>query len=183
MILPFVEKAAGFYFRGWTAERREEATAEAVAAALESFIRLKLRGKDPSSFPSKMATRAIQHVWNDRHVGNRFNRQEILSETARRQYEFQVARIGVGRGGWREALADNTQTPVPDQVWFRLDVPAWLDTLKHRQRQVALRLAQGDSTTQVAAAFGVTMGRISQIRRELYRSWLGFQGELDSPED
>jgi hypothetical protein len=38
-------------------------------------------------------------------------------------------------------------------------------------------LAAGERTTDVARRFGVSLARISQLRRELERSWLAFQGE------
>lgn len=50
-----------------------------------------------------------------------------------------------------------------------------------RSRQVAEELAIGHSTGDVAKRFGLTPGRISQMRRELHQSWEEFhQG---SPED
>ena len=38
-------------------------------------------------------------------------------------------------------------TPVPDQVAFRLDLPAFLGTLNVRQRSMAMDLASGMTTT------------------------------------
>jgi hypothetical protein len=46
-----------------------------------------------------------------------------------------------------------------------------------RNRQIAERLSLGHSTAQVARQFGVSPGRISQIRRELHDSWVQFAGE------
>ena len=57
-------------------------------------------------------------------------------------------------------------TPIPDAVSFRIDVPAFMVTLKDRQRKMSLDLAGGMSTSECAAKYGVTAGRVSQWRRE-----------------
>ena len=178
-LMPVVQQCAQFSFREWSPAHREEAIAEAVAAALVSFIGLKRRGKDPFQFPSVIATRAVQHVRHDRHVGGRSNGRDVLSHIARRRHGFGLAGISTERA-WQEALVNNTQTPIPDQVAFRCDFPVWLGTLKRRDRRIAILLAEGDSTTDVAARFGLTPGRISQLRRELHTSWQSFHGEPDS---
>ena len=175
-LMPVVQRCAQLFFRSWPAAHREEAIAEAVAAALVSFISLKRRGKDPFQFPSVIAIRAVQHVRSDRHVGSRSNGRDVLSRKARHCHGVAVERIATV-GPWQEALIDNTQTPIPDQVCFRCDVPAWLHTLKRRDRQIAILLAQGYSTSDVAGRFGLSPGRISQLRRQLHDSWQSFQGE------
>jgi hypothetical protein len=57
-------------------------------------------------------------------------------------------------------------TPIPDAVSFRVDVPAFMKTLSLRNRKLASDLAQNMSTTEAAAKYGVSAGRISQFRRE-----------------
>ena len=51
-----VEHHARIVFRHFPPSDREEAASEAVAAAFQSFLRLKARGKNPEKdFPSRMA--------------------------------------------------------------------------------------------------------------------------------
>ena len=64
-----------------------------------------------------------------------------------------------------------------DQVAVRMDVRAWLATLSRRTRRIAKDLVYGCSTSEVAKQHGVTAGRVSQLRRELYEGWQVFQGE------
>ena len=135
-LMPVVQRCAQLFFRSWPEDHSEEAIAEAVAAALVSFISLKRRGKDPFQFPSVIAFRAVQHVWSDRHMGHRFNGRDVLSQKARFRHGYDVE--SVSTKPWQDALVDNTQTPVLDQVCFRCDVPAWLHTLKRRDRQIAV---------------------------------------------
>jgi DNA-binding NarL/FixJ family response regulator len=69
------------------------------------------------------------------------------------------------------------RTPIPDQVAFRIDFPAWLKTLSRREREIAKALAKGHRTLDVARRFGLSMARISQLRREFFDSWQRFHGE------
>jgi hypothetical protein len=57
-------------------------------------------------------------------------------------------------------------TPIPEQVSFRQDVPAFMGTLNDRQRRMAVDLAGGMTTTEAAAKYDLSPGRISQFRRE-----------------
>jgi hypothetical protein len=79
------------------------------------------------------------------------------------------------------ALVDNTRTPVDEQVAFRLDFPAWLNTLSDRDRRVVEDLMQGERTLDVARKHGLSPGRISQLRREFLEGWRRFCGE-DGPQ-
>ncbi len=85
-------------------------------------------------------------------------------------------------GQWKEAIVEDLRTPVPDQVAFRIDFPAWLGSLSKRDRPIAETLALGHSTGQVAGHFRISPGRVSQIRRELCRSWHQWHGELPAAE-
>jgi len=53
----------------------------------------------------------------------------------------------------------------------------WLDTLRSRDRKIALTLAAGETTAGTACKFSLTPGRVSQVRRELEEAWQAFQGE------
>ena len=81
-----------------------------------------------------------------------------------------------------EAVVEDYRTPVPDQAAFRCDFPEWLKTLTRRQRRIAETLASGEGTTKTAKRFKVSLGRISQLRRELHDGWCQFHGDsISSP--
>lgn len=52
-----------------------------------------------------------------------------------------------------------------------------LTTYRKRDRQIAETLAVGERTGQVAEEFGISAGRVSQMRGEFYRDWQAFHGE------
>jgi hypothetical protein len=76
-----------------------------------------------------------------------------------------------------EALHDNNQSAVPDQVAFRCDFPEWHGTLAGRDRVLVNELLQGEPAKDVAAHLGVSPGRVSQKRRALRDDWRRFTGD------
>src|SRR5205823_2266207 len=110
--------------------------------------------------------------------------RDVLSPLAQARYGFAVASIpdGSSLSGnvLDEALHDNTRTPVDEQVCFRLDFPAWLNTLSDRDRRVVADLMAGERTLDVADKYGLSQGRVSQLRREFMVRWRRFCGELSA---
>ena len=191
---PIVERHARVVFRGLDAEAREEAVAEAVAAAFEAHVALKARDRNPVAFPSTLATYSVLRVKDGRHVGGRSSSRDVLSRTAQQRRGFRVeplpapaATAGEGlyaraqgrrkQGALEECLRDHRKAPVPDLVAFRLDFGAFLGALAERDRRMALALAEGHAAKQVARRFGLTPGRVTQLRQRWQRQWLAFQGE------
>jgi hypothetical protein len=195
-LLPVVERHARVAFRDLDVEAHEEAAAEAVAAAFEAHVTLKARDRNPAGFPSALATYSVLHVLDGRHVGGRSSSCDVLSRKAQRLRGFRVEPLPAStraafesvyariRGQQKsdaleEHLRDNTQTPVPEQVAFRLDFPAFLQTLTERNRQMALAMAEGHAARRVAERFGLSPGRVTQLRQQWQRAWLLFQGEAE----
>lgn len=59
-------------------------------------------------------------------------------------------------------------------VATRLDYWAWMDGLPGRKQRIVRDLANGETTQDVAARYGLSEGRVSQIRRECLESWRAF---------
>jgi hypothetical protein len=55
-----------------------------------------------------------------------------------------------------------------------MDMSDWLASLKRRDRRIAEFLALGNRTSEAAHKFKVSEGRVSQLRRELAKSWSDF---------
>ncbi len=181
-ILPAVERHARFALRHLHSYHdREDAVAETVAVAWAWFIRLARRGKDAATFPSALASYASRHVKSGRRLCGTGQARDVMSPTARRRRGFSVERLpqacSPGQPAWEEALIDNTQSPVPDQVAFRVDFPDWLDTLGERDRRITEAMASGHRTLDLARDFDVSPGRVSQLRRDLQHSWHRFHAE------
>ena len=176
MILNYVRPA----FRELGPEAQAESVQEAVAGAFVAYARLVELGKENLAFATVLARYSVAHVRAGRQVGGRLNAQDVSSKYCQQRKRIRLGRLDrfdPVEGGWEETIIEDHRTPILDQVAFRCDFPAWLDSLPPRDRQVAECLAQGHSTTEVARRFGLSLARVSQLRRELSTSWLAFHGD------
>jgi DNA-directed RNA polymerase specialized sigma24 family protein len=194
-ILPRIELHARIFFRDVRCpHKREDYVQETRALAWKFFTRAIEQGKNPLTFVSRIATFAARHVRSGRRLCGQERSRDTMSPLAQRRRGFTVKTLPVtttqpheqcyaNPHGQRlmdaleERLRDNSLTAVPEQVCFRLDFPAWLNTLSDRDRRVVEDLMQDERTRHVANKYGITPGRVSQLRRELMQRWRRFCGE------
>jgi hypothetical protein len=179
-MLPLIRQRARLAFRRLRPELKEELVAEAVANAFCRFSRLVCTGRADLAFPTPLADFAIRQVIAGRQVGNKQNCRDVSSAVAQRRRGFTLQTLSsesFESNIWCEILADDSLTPVPDQAAFRLDFSSWLRNQNCRKRELAKFLALGNTATEAARCFGVSIPRISQLRSELHASWQQFQGE------
>jgi hypothetical protein len=180
-ILPRIELHGRISFRYLRCpHQRADAVSEVVALAWKWHLRLAERGKDATRFPLTLATFAARAVRAGRRVCGQERWRDVLSATAQRRNHFAVERLPdfstLGSNLLAEALVDNSQTPPPEQVAFRLDFPAWLLTRTERDRRLAEDLMTGERTSDVSTKFGLSPARISQLRRDFHEDWERFCG-------
>jgi hypothetical protein len=114
-----------------------------------------------------------------RRVGNRLRGRDVLSEYALRRHRFQVDRLDQydrDEESWQEIVVEDRRATPAEIVATRLDFSEWLKRLPGLRRQIALALASGETTKTTAEKFGVSHGRISQLRQWFRRSWEAFHG-------
>jgi hypothetical protein len=194
-ILPRIELHACIYFRGIRCpQRKDDAVAETVAISWRWFVRLVERGKDPLSFPMALASYAARAVKCGRRLCGQEKGKDAMSGIAQQRHGFGVEplphstasrheeRYSLVHGqhqqdALEERLRDNTQTPVPEQVAFRIDFPDWLTTLTPRERRMVREMAKNERTLDLSQRFELSPARISQLRRELHNDWRRFLGD------
>ena len=182
-ILPDIKQHAEFAIKRWRPEAKEDAVQEVIANAAVAFARLVELGKVDLAYPQVLARFAIAQFHDWRRVGSRNRINEVLSFHAQRNRNFVVERISrfdKETGMWIDAVVEDSRTPVPDQVAFRIDFPEWLSTQSPRTRKIAEELALGRTVGEVVRRFHVSSGRISQSGRDLHDSWREFQGEAET---
>ena len=133
-----------------------------------------------SGYPTVLARYGIRQVNEGRRVGSKLNVKDVSSEYCRQKKGFVLQRLDrfhKYEGAWLEAVVEDRRTPVPDQVWFRIDFPRWLSRLSGRDRRMAEALAVGSRPGEVAKELGVCPAQISRKRREFHDSWQAFHGE------
>ena len=181
-VLPRVERHGKIYFRQVRCpDRKEELLAELRGLAWKWYVRLVRRGKNVLAFVSALATYAARAVNSGRRVCGHERKKDVLSPLAQRLHGFYVGKLPdfstLDGSPLEDALQDNTVSPVPEQVCFRIDFPAWLITLSHRDRDLVTDMGLGERTTDLANKYGCSPGRISQKRRWFAEGWAQFCGD------
>lgn len=185
-ILPKIERHARCYFRHvrcWST--KEDRIAETVALSWKWFRRLDEQGKDPTQFPTVLASYSARAVRNGRRLCGQERAKDSLSFLAQQRHSFVVTKLPdvstQESNPLDTALVDNTRSLVPDAVAFRIDYPAWQRTLAPEKRRITNAMAVGHRTLDLAVRFKVSQGRISQLRQELRQSWREFISEVVIP--
>jgi hypothetical protein len=179
-LLPAIVEQARFAFRHERPDRRQELIAEVVANAFVAFARLVQRGLTSIIYATPLAQYAIKQVHDGRRVGCKLNVRDVSSEYAQASKHFTVERLDrydFENGEWREILIEDRRSGPAETAAARLDIGQWFATLPRKKRRIAATLATGEPTKKAARKFGVSAGRISQLRREFEDSWAEFQGE------
>ena len=180
-LLPDIRRHALMILRNLAPQARDEAIDEVLAHALVSYVRLVERGKQHLAYATPLAHYSVAQYRAGRRVGVRTNVRDVLSQQCQRRNQLTIERLDhLDRrtGAWQEALVEDKRFTPADVAASRIDFREWLGSLTHRNRQLAEKLAMGETTSTVAQLFGLSAGRVSQLRRELHDAWCFFQNEL-----
>ena len=176
-MLPAIRRYAQRAFRERDPGEREELIAEVVADAFVAFRRLAELGKQELAYATPLAMYAVRHVRSGRRVGTPVNKRDVLSPANRQATVEPLQRFSHEEGEWQEVLVEDRHAGPAETAAARLDVAKWFRRLPVAKRRIARELAGGETTLATAKKFGLTAGRISQLRRELQTSWRELQGE------
>jgi hypothetical protein len=196
-LLPRIELHGHIYFRHLRSHRRADAVQEMVALAWLWYVRLINRGRDPRDFVATFVTLLARSVNSGRRLAGMTKAKDVMNPAAQKRHGFRVEPLpsttrtfhdhlyASPRGqklhdAFEERLIDNTVTPVVDQVQFRLDFPAWLETLTPRERRMIRAMIRNERTRELGKEFEVSPSRISQMRREFHDGWTRFIEETDT---
>jgi hypothetical protein len=181
--LPAIDRTLRYLFRRWPRDRRDEAIADARAAAWHAYYHLLRRGKNPVSVGvTGIAANAARYARNGRQLGcgKPGHAGDVMDPRVRRRHGLRLVSLddapGAASGSWHEWLAEDNRVRPSDEACFRVDFAAWLGSMPTRNRQVAELLMEGHQGIVVAERAGVTPGRVSQLRPILEASWRAFQG-------
>jgi hypothetical protein len=157
-LVPELTRMASAAFRDRDPDAREEAVQNTLALAWHAYAALILRrrGMDEGLIKSVLWYSVRQ---------TRAGRTLPSGGDTKPKCPFEYAkkgRVSFERADLRDFVSDDT--PVPDAVSYRIDVPAFFETLSDRQQRMAEALMTGETTSTVAKQFGVTAGAISQFR-------------------
>ena len=163
------------------ADKLADLVAEVVALAWKWFVRLEQRGKDALQFVSAIATYAVKAVKDGRRITGMERAKDAMNPRTQRRHGFTVEPLpihaSVGSNPLSDALTGNAVTPPPDGAAFRIDFPHWLSSLAERDQRVAEALMMGERPYEAAERFGMSRGRVSQLRHAWSEDWMRFHGE------
>jgi hypothetical protein len=185
LIIPVIRNHARVSFCKMQPEEKEELIEECLANAFRAYARLLELGKHDLIYPTVLAKFAVKQVRSGRRVGGKLNCQDVLSLYAQKRKAIKIERLDrfdPEEQAWLEAVVEDTETPVPEQVAFRVDFPAWLKQYQVPKRRLAKTLALGYTTNEAARRFDLSASRISQLRRAFEKSWEAYQGEEEAAE-
>jgi hypothetical protein len=155
------------------------------------FLRLTKKGKDINEFVGVFLRFLGRAVSSGRRISGVAKSKDVLNTMAQRRYGFKVESLETSNSTsheqlyasphgqdlqdtYEDRLRDNTQTPVPEQVAFRIDFAAWLRTLTGRERRIIRAMSLGERTKDISKEFEVSPARISQMRQEFHDDWQRF---------
>jgi hypothetical protein len=179
-MMPQIRRQAFAAFRKFRSEARDELIQEVVANCYRAWVLLVHRGKEAVVYPTPLAQYAIRQVRDGRRAGGRLKATDILSPSAQRIHGFTVQRFDQRdpqTGIWNEQLVEDRRAGPAQIAAARLDLAAWMRSLSTRNRRIARALSVGETTSSVAKQFGLSAGRVSQLREWLREHWERFQGD------
>lgn len=182
-VLPAVQTHAQISFRRMNPADREEAQAEAVARACVTYARLARQKKLDRVYAGNLATFAAQAVRAGRRVGQSQSSRDVMSELTRKKRCIVVGSLtpwDVAEGTWREIAVETKWVSPADTAAFRLDFANWLNSWPRRDRKIIAMLAAGERGMVVARKFGISEGRVSQLRLRYQQSWEAYQSGGDA---
>jgi len=179
-MLPRIRRQAHQAFRQLDLELRDELVAEVVAFAYCAFADLARRRRLEVAYSTPLGNYAIRRVCSGRKAASSMNRNDALSYYGRRLSGFSNVRLDPrdeASSQWSQLLVEDRHAGPAAIAASRIDVADWLRTLSTRNRKIASALAMGERSSVVAKEFGLSCGRISQLRDWFRRQWQEFQGE------
>jgi hypothetical protein len=90
-----------------------------------------------------------------------------MSSVARRRHGFKLD-LGIC-DCLQNILILGRSADVPDLAAFRVDFDRWFSTFTRRDQRIITALASGECTKAVSEKFGISPGRVSQLRRRYER--------------
>jgi hypothetical protein len=167
------------HLRCW--HRKQDAISEMVALCWKWHLRLAAKGRDACEYPTALASYAARAVRCGRKLAGMDKAKDAMSPLAQQQYGFCVSALPDGSSlhgnAFDLALIDNRVSPVPDQVSFRVDFRGWLATRTDRDRRIIHDMMLNERTLDLADKYGISPGRVSQLRRQYMEDWFKFCGD------
>jgi hypothetical protein len=153
------------YFHDYQPEARDEAIANSLFLTWYQFASLVKRGKANDALLTATLYFACRQTRSGRVMRSvKASKSRELWDHVRKGGHAIVAGLDL------DAYVSKRNT-VPDVVAFKVDTCDWLNSLTANQRERALDLAEGSSTSELARRWSVSPSAVSLYRRQLNESY------------
>ena len=173
------------HFEDWNPDTVEEIEQSVQVFAYETILSLAKKNRLHDAFATTIAQYGIKKHMTGRPGGLPSNSTDVLGERCK-----YLRRVKVSNHGLCENVADTFQSeatvvdgryPVHRTVALRIDFfETWYRQQTPKDQIIIRELAMGHTTTEVAQANGISMGRVSQLRKAYAKSWYEF---ISDPKD
>lgn len=184
--LPRMEDTLRYLLRNVRpASRADELHADALGLLWRYWLSVTESGRQPADMVGPLVFRAVQAVKNGRSVVGQERSRSVTSPVAPTRERF-VRHSWPDDGpadrplDWFDTVAIRASDRPAETAAFTLDFEDWLSQLPDRWERIAKELATGTRTMDVARTFGLSDGRVSQLRAALADSWDCFQAGWSS---
>jgi hypothetical protein len=168
-MLPEIESLLKVAFRNIPPDGRADACEDGLFHCISSYFQLHEQDRAEAATASSLVWYAMLQVRRGRVAGCRLNGREMMSRYAQISHGFKVVPLqnfDPDDDTWINDVVESRNTSVLDQIAIRMDFRSWLESLGRRTRRIAVDLAKGFRTREVASKYRVSASRISQIRRD-----------------
>jgi hypothetical protein len=165
---PEFQSKARAYFADYKPEARDEAVANSLFLTWHHFVALVRGGKADDGLLTSTFYFSCRQTRSGRMMkAVKASKFRDLWGHAHRSGHAIVSGIDL------DAYISE-RSAIPDAVAFRIDTPAWLESLTDEQRRRAKDLSEGYSTQECAERWGVGSPAVSLYRRALLKSYENF---------
>jgi hypothetical protein len=177
-LLPRIRRLAHSAFRTCNAQLREELTAEVIADCYCAYNRLVELEREHDAHLTVLVSFAVKRIGSGLQVGSSRNLYDVSSRYSQLRSGIRVESLQcrTEEGQWNELVVEDRRASPAQTAALRVDLHEWLAKLTPRNFKIAALLAAGERACDVAKLLSVTVGRVSQLRKELARSWRDFHG-------
>ena len=177
-MFPIIKRQAQRAFSGYNADKRDEAVQGVSVLALEMTRSLAASGRLHEAYPTTIAKFAVGK-YREGRIGVPSSSTDAMAESCRHLGRSTVKHYGLAENiadtFESEATATDGRYPVHRTVGFKIDFfETWLASQTPKNQAIIRDLAMGYTPGEIATKHGISMARVSQLRKQYEKDWNAF---------
>jgi len=186
-LMPLITRIAKGAFQNYSYDRRADAIQSVLVSAFINIKQLAADGRLEDAYATPLARFGIYSYRVGRPAGIKSDALDVFGERCRYLGRSKIKHYGIATevtdSFESTATATDARYPVHKTVQIRIDFfQTWYRNQSPKDQKIIYDLAMGETTTDLAKKYKVTLGAVSQWRRKFANSWYEFinpQEEID----